>query len=179
VSSGNSGFGELHNTLFEQLNRLNDTSKKGDELKDEIERSKAMVNVAGSIIDNGNLIIKATVATHEYMIDSSSLPEMFHLQQPIKRGLTDSPSKADADRLLLSSRVKELISLHLRQENIDKDTFSHLVAKRADISQPAVYNMLFNHHLTIRGVAAILSVILDVGIYISSENGNGVWEVKI
>lgn len=50
--------GDLQNHLFEQLERLNDDDLKGDSLKEEINRSKAMTNIGGSIIDNGRLMLE-------------------------------------------------------------------------------------------------------------------------
>lgn len=49
---------DLHNHLFEQLERLNDESLKGEALKEEMERAKAMSGIATKIIENGNLVIK-------------------------------------------------------------------------------------------------------------------------
>lgn len=48
---------DLNNHLFEQLERLNDASE--DELKDEIDRSKAVTDIAKSVIDNGRLVLDA------------------------------------------------------------------------------------------------------------------------
>lgn len=49
----------LNDHLFEQLERLNDEDLTGDELIEEINRSKAITDVATKIIDNGNLVLKA------------------------------------------------------------------------------------------------------------------------
>lgn len=51
--------GDLNNHLFEQLERLNDESIKGDKLKEEIERERAVSSIASQIINNGNLVLKA------------------------------------------------------------------------------------------------------------------------
>lgn len=48
---------DLHNHLFMQLERLSDESIKGDELKEEIGRAKAMSTVASQIVNNGKLAI--------------------------------------------------------------------------------------------------------------------------
>lgn len=55
---------DLHNHLFEQLERLNDEDLIGKDLDFEIKRSKAMIDVASKIIDNGRLIldVQKTVA---------------------------------------------------------------------------------------------------------------------
>ena len=50
---------DLNNHLFEQMERLNDESIKGDDLRDEINRSKAMGSIARTIIDNGRLAFDA------------------------------------------------------------------------------------------------------------------------
>lgn len=49
---------DLNNHLFAQLERLGDEDIKGEELKEEINRSKAVMGVAKSIIDNGSLVLE-------------------------------------------------------------------------------------------------------------------------
>jgi hypothetical protein len=52
-------YSDLHNHLFEQLERLNDTEVIEDDLKEEIKRANAMCAVAQTIINVGNLAINA------------------------------------------------------------------------------------------------------------------------
>lgn len=56
----------LSNHLFEQLERLNDESITGEELEEEMKRAKAITNVATRIIQNGELILKASIAADNY-----------------------------------------------------------------------------------------------------------------
>lgn len=67
---------DLNNHLFEQLEKLNDPDLKGYELKDEIERSKAMVHVSNSIVSVGQLALEGQKFIHESGRDDAKLPKM-------------------------------------------------------------------------------------------------------
>ena len=66
---------DLHNHLFETLERLNDGELKGDELREEMDRAKAITAVSGRIIENAGLILRAYVAVDERSGDGR-LPKM-------------------------------------------------------------------------------------------------------
>ena len=64
----------LHNTLFNQLVEL--SKADGDKLDIEVKRADAMVSVAKCIIENGNLVLKATIAQTERIACNQSMPKM-------------------------------------------------------------------------------------------------------
>lgn len=51
--------GDLNTHLFDQLNRLNAEDLKGEELKEEINRAKAVSDISRQVIDNGRLVLEA------------------------------------------------------------------------------------------------------------------------
>lgn len=53
---------DLNNHLFSQLERLSDEETKGESLKEEILRSRAISAVAAQIIDNARLALDAQKA---------------------------------------------------------------------------------------------------------------------
>lgn len=57
---------ELNNMLFSQLKNLHKEDLKGDDLKSEIERSKAFSNVARDIIENSKLALEVTKLRIEF-----------------------------------------------------------------------------------------------------------------
>ena len=66
---------DLNNHLFAQIERLGDESIVGDQLKEEIERSRAVNNVAKMIVSNARLALDAQIAIQD-MRPNSQLPEM-------------------------------------------------------------------------------------------------------
>ncbi|OPY59143.1 MAG: hypothetical protein A4E55_00360 [Pelotomaculum sp. PtaU1.Bin035] len=61
--------GDLNNHLFAQLERLSDEDLKGEQLKEEMQRAKAVTGLASQIIANGTLVLKGRQLQLEYGID--------------------------------------------------------------------------------------------------------------
>ena len=70
---------DLNNHLFEELERLNDESLKGEELQEERERAKSLANIAQTIINNGELALKAQQHFNEY--GKEKLPDILHIEE--------------------------------------------------------------------------------------------------
>lgn len=68
--------GDLNNHLFEQLERLNDEDLKGEELEEEITRSKAINEVAKQIISNGSLVLSAKRLMDNRLDADTKTPKM-------------------------------------------------------------------------------------------------------
>lgn len=67
---------DLNNLLFAQMERLNDEDCTGEKLQMEKERAKSMAQVAQTIINNGELALKAVKQANEYGI---TIPEILKL----------------------------------------------------------------------------------------------------
>lgn len=76
---------DLNNHLFQQLERLNDENTNGTELRQEIERSRAVAEVGKQIIANARLALDAEVAKREYKTFNE--PEMIE-----KNAITANPN---------------------------------------------------------------------------------------
>ncbi len=68
--------GDLNNHLFQQLDRLNNKKLKGEDLKEEINRAKAVSDLATQIIDNGSLVLEAKKWYDDRWDAEEELPEM-------------------------------------------------------------------------------------------------------
>lgn len=64
---------DLNNHLFAQIERLGNEDLKGDELRAEIARGKAITDVSSQIINNGRLVLDAGIAMKEYQLDKDPL----------------------------------------------------------------------------------------------------------
>ena len=65
---------DLHNHLFEEIERLGDEDLQGEKLIEEIERAKAITGIAAQIIANGTLLLKAKNASEN--LGQENLPRM-------------------------------------------------------------------------------------------------------
>jgi len=59
---------DLNNYMFAELERLSDKELDGDKLAEEIQRSHAITSVAGQIISNAGLALKAQVAVNDLLL---------------------------------------------------------------------------------------------------------------
>lgn len=74
------GLSDLNNHLFAQLERLSEESLKGDDLKEEIERSKAVNGVAREITAGAKLMLEAQKALG-HSVREGQLPEVLEVKR--------------------------------------------------------------------------------------------------
>lgn len=67
---------DLNNYLFETLERLTDDDLTEEDMQREIVRSEAITKVAQTVIQNGELTLKAMKHVEEYGRDEKTLPPM-------------------------------------------------------------------------------------------------------
>lgn len=68
--------GDLNNHLFAQLERLNDEDNTPEQLQLEIQRSKAVSEIATQIINNGSLVLKAAKYNDDRIDLNNKAPQM-------------------------------------------------------------------------------------------------------
>ena len=67
---------DLNVKLFEQLDNLSKEGIAPDELENEIKRSEAMIKIAGVIIANGELALRAAKFKDDMLNSDNKLPKM-------------------------------------------------------------------------------------------------------
>lgn len=73
---------DLNNMLFNQLVRLDKDDISDDELKKEVDRTKAMNSVAHTIVDNARVVLDATKFMDGRIDSNSKLPHMIGVDAP-------------------------------------------------------------------------------------------------
>lgn len=68
--------GDLNNILFEELERLNDSSLSGEELTQEMNRAKAITGVATQVVMNARTVLDAAKFQDDKMDIDSPVPRM-------------------------------------------------------------------------------------------------------
>lgn len=68
--------GDLTNHLFAELERLGDESLTTEEMKDEIERARAVTGVAQQVIANANTMLRAAEFEDSRMSADTRVPRM-------------------------------------------------------------------------------------------------------
>lgn len=74
---------DLHEILFEQLERLNNEDLKGEALAEEIKRGQAISSISAQIIQNGNLVVKALTSKLDIPANET-LPNFLEIGAPEK-----------------------------------------------------------------------------------------------
>lgn len=67
---------DLNGYLFEQLDRLNDIDSTGDDLKEEIERAKAVSGIADNVIKTADLVLEGQKFLGDRLNADAKLPNM-------------------------------------------------------------------------------------------------------
>lgn len=74
---------DLNNYLFETLEKLTDDDLSEEQMQKEITRSQAIISIATTVIQNGELALKTMKLLNDYGIETpkSSLPPMLETKQ--------------------------------------------------------------------------------------------------
>ena len=68
--------GNLNSYLFEQVERLNNDELKGENLKEEMERARAISGIAKDIVSNANLVLQAQKFADDRWDAGKEVPKM-------------------------------------------------------------------------------------------------------
>lgn len=68
--------GDLNGYLFERMAKLSEEDLKGEDLKEEIEKTKAISCIAKDIVSNANLVLQAQRFTDEKWDADKKPPKM-------------------------------------------------------------------------------------------------------
>ena len=71
---------DLNNHLFMQLERLGNEDLEGEELLQEIARSKAISEISKNVIENANVVLQAQKHMAEYRGTGETVPRMLGLE---------------------------------------------------------------------------------------------------
>jgi hypothetical protein len=77
---------DLNNHLFAQLERLGEEDINQDQLKIEVDRSKAMNSIAKNIIDNARVALEGVQLSYNAIPSNQSLPEQFAIKEKNNNG---------------------------------------------------------------------------------------------
>jgi hypothetical protein len=72
---------DLNNHLFAQMERLSNEKLDSENLKKELERSKAVSAIAKDIVANGHLTLKAQTLIWDRVIDNKEVPRLLQNDQ--------------------------------------------------------------------------------------------------
>ena len=72
---------DLNDYLFEQIERVNDDSLTGKKLDEQLKKSKAVVEIGKTIVQNANVVLRAAVASQ---VDLVKIPNTIVKEEPRK-----------------------------------------------------------------------------------------------
>ena len=175
---------DLNNHLFEELERLNDESLKGEALQEERERAKSMANIAQTIINNGELALKAVKHYDEYGNKVLTKEELLSAQvsdltRPISSdintdiGSLKSTLLARGDHRATAQEIKDINP----DGEYEEGWYDVHVSQSLIMNVQAEFDQLINIVVTkineiLREAAEMESATYPNSTYLRDENGN-------